>query len=102
MLIGILVEPLSLFIQDGRTPLFWSSFNGHTAVVELLLLNGADSTICHEVHVYYMCIICLTATIIYDADCCCSVVNTGIMLVVNCYACLACSCIFSKPFFGST
>ena len=38
-----------LFIQDGRTPLLWASFYGHTAVVELLLLNNADVTICDEV-----------------------------------------------------
>ena len=38
-----------LFIQDGRTPLLWASFYGHTAVVELLLLNNADVSICDEV-----------------------------------------------------
>ena len=37
-----------LFIQDGMA-LLWASFYGHTAVVELLLLNNADVSICHEV-----------------------------------------------------
>ena len=38
-----------LFIQDGSTPLLWASGYGHTAVVELLLLNNADVSICDEV-----------------------------------------------------
>ena len=38
-----------LFIQDGSTPLLWASLYGHTAVVELLLLNNADISICDEV-----------------------------------------------------
>jgi ankyrin repeat protein len=29
-----------------------ASFNGHAAVVELLLLNGADVSICDEVRTY--------------------------------------------------
>jgi ankyrin repeat protein len=28
--------------QDGRTALMWASMNGHTAVVEALIENGAD------------------------------------------------------------
>ena len=40
---------LILFIQDGSTPLYWASFYGHTAVVELLLLNNAYVSICDEV-----------------------------------------------------
>ena len=40
---------LILFIQDGCTPLLWASGYGHTAVVELLLLNNADVSICDEV-----------------------------------------------------
>ena len=40
---------LILFIQDGSTPLFWASLYGHTTVVELLLLNNADVSICDEV-----------------------------------------------------
>ena len=40
---------LILFIQDGSTPLLWASFYSHTAVVELLLLNNADVSICDEV-----------------------------------------------------
>ena len=40
---------LILFIQDGSTPLLWASFYGHTAIVELLLLNNADVSICDEV-----------------------------------------------------
>ena len=43
-----------LFIQDGSTPLFWASGYGHTAVVELLLLNNADVSISDEVY-KYMC-----------------------------------------------
>ena len=43
---------LILFIQDGSTPLYWASFYGHTAVVELLLLNNADVSICDKVYMY--------------------------------------------------
>ena len=46
---NIIMVLLILFIQDGSTPLFWASFYGHTAVVELLLLNNADVSICDEV-----------------------------------------------------
>ena len=39
-------------IQDGSTPLYWASLYGHTAVVELLLLNNADVSICDEVYIH--------------------------------------------------
>ena len=35
--------------QTGWTPLISASFHGHAAVVELLLQNGADVSICIEV-----------------------------------------------------
>ena len=38
-----------LHTQTGGTPLHWASFNGHRAVVELLLENGADTNIADEV-----------------------------------------------------
>ena len=41
-----------LYIQTGETPLFSASFNGHAAVVDLLLQNGADVSICDEVHAH--------------------------------------------------
>ena len=44
--------PSCTYIQTGDTPLMSASFNGHAAVVELLLLNGADVSICDEVRTY--------------------------------------------------
>ena len=35
--------------QDGRTPLFGASFNGHAGVVRLLLERGAGVNICDKV-----------------------------------------------------
>ena len=49
---NIIMVLLILFIQDGKTPLLWASFYGHTAVVELLLLNNADVSICDKVYMY--------------------------------------------------
>ena len=40
------------YIQTGVTPLRSASLRGHAAVVELLLLNGADVSICDEVRTY--------------------------------------------------
>ena len=37
-------------VQDGRTPLYWASFRGHRAVVQLLLKSGADVYMCHMVY----------------------------------------------------
>ena len=36
-------------LQSGRTPVNIASFEGHTAVVQLLIENGADVSICEEV-----------------------------------------------------
>jgi len=30
------------YLQDGCSPLYWASANGHTEVVDILLKNGAD------------------------------------------------------------
>ena len=43
--------PLSS-VQAGETPLFYASLNGHVAVVQLLLQNNADISICKEVHLH--------------------------------------------------
>ena len=43
------IVSLSVYTQESRTPLYWASFYGHRAVVELLLENGADISICNEV-----------------------------------------------------
>ena len=37
------------YLQSGRTPVYTASWKGHTAVVELLIENGADISICEEV-----------------------------------------------------
>ena len=44
-MISLTVCPL----QDGETPVWTASREGHTAVVQLLIENGADVTICKEV-----------------------------------------------------
>ena len=38
-------------IQDGNTPLFMASQNGHTSTVDVLLRNGADSNIARNVSI---------------------------------------------------
>ena len=40
---------LLLFSQDGKTPLYIASREGHTGVVELLLQHNADPNISDEV-----------------------------------------------------
>ena len=39
-----------LHTQTGKTPLYCASGNGHRAVVELLLENGADTNTADEVY----------------------------------------------------
>ena len=41
-----------IITQDGRTPLFFASFNGHLPVVRILLEKGAGVNICDKVHTY--------------------------------------------------
>ena len=36
-------------LQSGQTPVYSASSKGHTAVVQLLIENGADVIICDEV-----------------------------------------------------
>ena len=36
-------------LQHGMTPVYSASQRGHSAVVQLLIENGADVTICDEV-----------------------------------------------------
>ena len=45
-----------LYIQTGWTALFTASFKGHTAVVKLLLKNGADVSIRDKVSVCTLCV----------------------------------------------
>ena len=37
-------------LQYGRTPVYCASQKGNTAVVELLIENGADVTLCDKVY----------------------------------------------------
>ena len=37
-------------LQNGVTPVYSASSKGHTAVVQLLIENGADISICDEVY----------------------------------------------------
>ena len=36
-------------MQDGHTPVYWASYNGHTDVVQMLLQNKADPNISNKV-----------------------------------------------------
>ena len=45
-----------LYIQDGATPLYMASQDGHTTTVDVLLRNGADPNIATNVSVVYTCI----------------------------------------------
>ena len=39
-------------LQSGETPVWTASWKGHSAVVQLLIENGADINICNEVCSY--------------------------------------------------
>ena len=39
-------------LQFGQTPVYSASCQGHSAVVQLLIENGADISICNEVYSY--------------------------------------------------
>ena len=43
---------LLLSLQFGETPVYSASMEGHSAVVQLLIENGADISICDEVCSY--------------------------------------------------
>ena len=42
-----------LLSQDGATPLFIASHNGHSQVAELLLSKGANVNLSNKVHVHF-------------------------------------------------
>ena len=47
-----MMQTLSKFnSQNGRTPLYWASSRGHTAVVKILMENNADINICNKVNI---------------------------------------------------
>ena len=47
-----IMQTLSKFnSQNGRTPLYWASSTGHTAVVKILMENNADINICNKVNI---------------------------------------------------
>ena len=46
-----------MYLQDGRTPLYIASGNGHNTVVQFLLQMFADVTFTKEVYMtHYMCV----------------------------------------------
>ena len=44
--------PIVHSLQSGHTPIFSASVNGHAAVVQLLIENGADISICQKVRIF--------------------------------------------------
>ena len=42
---------LFIVVQDGATPLFMASQNGHTNVVDVLLRHGADPNLADHVSI---------------------------------------------------
>ena len=48
-LLCTLLYSLHVYIQDGRTALYIASWNGHVAVVQLLIERGAEVDVCMKV-----------------------------------------------------
>ena len=51
----ILIAHLSSTLQDGYTPLYVASQNGHTSIVDVLLRNGADPNLALTVSILVVC-----------------------------------------------
>ena len=51
----ILIAHLSSTLQDGFTPLYMASGNGHTSIVDVLLRNGVDPNLAVTVSILVVC-----------------------------------------------